>query len=103
MIELNGVGVQVQAVVGTTAVQLSKQMLGQERGRADKVVLQGITANRSSIFVKNESDVAADGHTGGFEIPPGGNIILPTAEYEKYYAIAGLANQKLQVTYLGGL
>lgn len=104
--DFNGICDMQQVVVGMTASQLpSPSVDSQQEGmkRPEKVLLQAITSNTKSIFAKNKNDVTASGSAGGFELPPGANIILPVSMYEEFYVIAGAANQKLQITFLGGV
>lgn len=67
----------------------------------ERVVVQALSANTRSIFIKNKSDVAIDGSTGGYELPPGSNIILPITAYQEFYLICN-GSQKAQVMFLAG-
>jgi len=87
----------------TTASLLPASGLGTDGSKnASKVILQAPTTNTASIWVKNEADVVFDGSTGGHELPPGSNIILPISDYARYWIIAASGTQNIQLTNLAG-
>lgn len=103
MVDLNGIINQKQMMVGTVAAAIEQPDETEGLKRPDKVLVQTLTSNSVSLFIKKGADVVSDGSTGGFELPPGCNIILPTSMYEEFYAIASVNGQRVQLTYLGGV
>lgn len=94
---------QIAQSVGTSAAPLDDCPQEDGMQMPDRVVLQALTSNSKSIFCKNANDVVIDGSTGGYELPPGGNIILPISVYKDFYVIAATAGQKLQLHFVGGM
>ena len=91
-----------RVVATVTATQLPLSTLGVGNKNPAKVVVQAPTTNTDSIWIKNASDVAVDGSTGGHELPPGSNIILPISSYRDYYFISASGSQNMQLSYLAG-
>ncbi len=92
-----------QVTVTGPAAQLPTPNVAEGIKTPERVILQALSTNTAPIFVKDASNVATDGSTGGHELPAGSNIILPLSggQYNLYYVIASAGSQKLQVTYLG--
>ena len=90
------------SVDNITAVQLPAPDVGDGVKMPERVVVQTVSTNTAPIFIKNASDVAIDGSTGGYEMPPGANLILPLVDYTQFYLIASAGTQAVQVIYLAG-
>jgi hypothetical protein len=93
---------QQMEVTDGASVQIPEPTVSSGVKQPEKVVLQTLTTNDASVFCKNNSNVAIDGSTGGYELPPGSNIVLPITEYRTFYCIAATGTQKVQVTFLAG-
>ena len=85
------------------AAQLPAPQVAEGIKTPERVILQTLSTNTAPVFVKDAANVAADGSTGGHELPAGSNIILPLSggQYQLYYVISSAGSQKIQVTYLG--
>ena len=68
----------------------------------EKVVVQTLTTNTYPVFIKNNIDVAGDGSTGGYELPPGSNIVLPITSFKSFYLISTAGTQAVQIAFLAG-
>lgn len=88
-----------QMTVGMSALPLPAPSEASGMKNPEKIMLQALTTNTESIFV-GKANVVVGGATGGHELPPGGNIILPVSNVSDYSAVAAANLQKLQVTYL---
>jgi len=86
----------------TTATVFPAPPISNSVKQPDHVIVQTLSTNSQSCFLKNESDVDVLGSTGGYELPPGSNIIIPIADYASFYIISASGTQKLQLIYLGG-
>ena len=74
--------------VGTVAVAGPDVTLARDRA----VVLTAEVANTASVFV-GRSDVATD---TGFEITPGGGLVVTVKNLNALYFISSVANQKVR-------
>lgn len=72
-----------------------------------------LVKNPESIFVQAHPDntqeiiigptgITHTGANGGFILPAGGSMTLPSNDWENYYAMSDSGTQLLQVTYLSG-
>jgi hypothetical protein len=101
--DFNTVGEMIQqTVTGASGVKLTAPSAALNGKTPERVILQTPTTNNDSIFVKNASNVAANGSTGGYEMPPGATLILPLVDNTVWYVIVAAGSQKLQVNYLAG-
>lgn len=99
-IHFSGNDLQVMTV-GTTAAALPTPTRSIVPGRPTNVFLQAYSQNSGRIYI-GKTGVLADGTTGCFELPAGGNMNLPFQDWENYKAIASAAGQKLFITYQTG-
>lgn len=67
----------------------------------DNIFVQAHSAN-TGVIVIGKTGVAGDGSAGGYVLPAGANLNLPSNEVSVYRAIASTGTQKLQVTYMRG-
>lgn len=92
---------QQQMSVSSTAAKLPTPRVASGIKNPDRVIVQALSTNTGPIMLKNASDVASNGSTGGTELPAGSNEMIPLKDYQQIYAISAAA-QKLQVTFLAG-
>lgn len=93
----------IQETVTTTAAQLPEPSPDSGVDFPERVILQALSNNTASIFLKNKDDVLGDGSAGGYEMPPASILELPIKDYTTFYAISSAGDQNLQIIFLGGL
>jgi hypothetical protein len=93
---------QQMAVLAGSSTQLPDPRTDSGVHTPERVVIQTLSTNLQPIFIKNNIDVAGDGSTGGYEMPPGCNLILPVSDYKDFYVISSSGTQSIQVTFIAG-
>lgn len=84
-----------------TAVKFTSPIQYGTVRQPEAISVQSPTTNTVSIWI-GKSDVDTTMIKGGWEIPVGGDAILPTNADELLYAVASADNQKLIITYFAG-
>jgi len=67
----------------------------------EAITVQSPTTNTVSTWI-GKSDVDTTLTNGGWEVPKGGDALLPSSSEEILYAVASADAQKLIVTYFAG-
>lgn len=65
----------------------------------ESIFIQAHPDNTQEIII-GKTGVTATGSAGGYILPAGGSMTLPSPIWENYFAIAASGTQLLQVTYL---
>jgi len=69
--------------------------------QAEAITVQMPTSNTVSVWI-GESTVDSTLTNGGWEVPVGGDAMLPTNVDESLYAVASADSQKVIITYFAG-
>jgi len=100
--DFNNIADMRQILVTNSAIPLPPVNVASGEKTPERVIVQALSTNTAPCFIKNASDVAVGGTSGGHELPAGSNIILPLTggHYKEYYIIASAGTQSIQLTYL---